>query len=459
MKLPRVMIAAPKSGSGKTMITCALLQVLKNRGEHLVACKCGPDYIDPMFHTKVLGITSRNLDTFFTGENRTRALLQADKTEDDLVIVEGVMGLFDGLGGIREEGSSYHLAKVTRTPIILVVDAKGMGRSVLPMLAGFRAYDTEHLIRGVILNRMSKSFYEILTPIIEQELGITVLGYFPEEKDMNIESRHLGLKLPDEIENLKQQVEKAANQFETTVSIDNVICIARSAADLQKEEPLVTMPITEERPVIAVAKDEVFCFYYEENLAMLRQLGAEIVFFSPLHDKQLPNGCHGLFLGGGYPELAAEELSRNHGMLVSIRGAIHSDMPSVAECGGFMYLHESMEDNEGRDFSMAGVIPASCRNRGKLVRFGYIETAEKQPYFLPAGEWIRGHEFHYYDSTDNGNNCVARKPVTGKEYSCVMAGENHWWGFPHLYYPSNPAFARHFVEEALKYKKRDEGKK
>ena len=164
MKLPRIMIAAPKSGSGKTMITCALLQALKNKGERICACKCGPDYIDPMFHKKVLGITSRNLDTFFTDAKRTRSLLQAEKRENDMVVIEGVMGLFDGLGGIQEEGSSYHLAKVTGTPIVLVVDAKGMGRSVIPLLAGFLAYDTEHLIRGVILNRMSKAYYEVLKP-------------------------------------------------------------------------------------------------------------------------------------------------------------------------------------------------------------------------------------------------------------------------------------------------------
>lgn len=455
MKLPRMMIAAPKSGSGKTMLTCALLQAFKDKGEQVFACKCGPDYIDPMFHQKVLGIPSRNLDTFFTDESTTRALLQKDKKENNLVVMEGVMGVFDGLGGIREEGSSYHLAKVTGTPIVLVVDAKGMGRSVLPLIAGFLAYDTHHLIQGVILNRMSKAYYEILKPLMERELGIVVLGFFPEEKGIHMESRHLGLKLPDEIENLREQVRVTAKKLAATVDLEQMLKIARSVEGLEEEADIQIQPITKEKPVIAVARDEAFCFYYEENLALLKQLGAELVYFSPLHDKQLPMQCHGILLGGGYPELVAEELSFNQSMLVSIRQSIQNGMPSVAECGGFMYLHENIADCEGTIYSMVGIISASCKNTGKLVRFGYIEMIEKQCAFLPAGEQIRGHEFHYYDSTQNGEDCVAIKPVTGKQYSCVIAGENHWWGFPHLYYPSNPAFARRFVEQAVKYKEKE----
>lgn len=456
MKLPRIMIAAPKSGSGKTMITCALLQALKNKGEQVFACKCGPDYIDPMFHQKVLGIPSRNLDTFFTDESMTRALLQKDKQENDMVVMEGVMGLFDGLGGIREEGSSYHLAKVTGTPIVLVVDAKGMGRSVIPMIAGFLSYDTDHLIQGIILNRMSKSYYEILKPLIEEELEIVVLGYFPEKKGLHIESRHLGLKLPDEIEDLREQVKETAEKLVATVDLEYMLKIAEKAEKLEEETDLQIQPVAIDKPVIAVARDEVFCFYYEENLALLKRLGAELVFFSPLHDKRLPAQSHGILIGGGYPELVAERLSKNQSMLASIRQAIKMGIPSVAECGGFMYLHEAIADCDGTEYPMVGVISASCKNTGKLVRFGYIEVTEKQSCFLPNKEQIRGHEFHYYDSTENGEDCLARKPVTGKEYPCVIAGENYWWGFPHLYYPSNPAFARCFVEEAVKYKKREE---
>ena len=183
-KIRRIMIAAPKSGSGKTTITCGLLQIFKENGEDISSCKCGPDYIDPMFHRQVRGVPARKLDTFFTGEEGTRKLFLKDRREDELVVMEGVMGLYDGLGGIQEEGSSYHLAKVTQTPIILVVDAKGMGKSVLALIAGFLQYDTHHLIKVVLLNRMSKGYYDIIKPLIEKELSVKVVGYFPEQKDI-----------------------------------------------------------------------------------------------------------------------------------------------------------------------------------------------------------------------------------------------------------------------------------
>ncbi|MBQ2801361.1 MAG: cobyrinate a,c-diamide synthase [Lachnospiraceae bacterium] len=460
MKFNRIMIAAPKSGSGKTTITCAFLQALKNKGQKVVSYKCGPDYIDPMFHEKVIGIPSKNLDTFFTGEEKTRELFLKNRTEADFAVLEGVMGLFDGLGGIREEGSSYHLAKVTKTPIILVVDVKGMGRSVLPLIAGFLAYDKEHLIRGVILNRMSKAYYEIVKPLIEDELKVSVLGYFPNQKKLQIESRYLGLVMPYELKDIKEQLQIISDEFAKTVSVEAIRQLAESAEGLEdnfKKEKCSNFEgqvYKEDKPVIAVAKDEAFCFYYEDNLLMLQESGAEIRYFSPLHDNKLPDDCNGLFIGGGYPELYLKELSSNNRMRESVKQAYDDGMPIVAECGGFMYLHSAIIDKEGVSHAMAGVIPATCSNKGKLVRFGYIEIKEKRSSFLPEGEGIKGHEFHYYDSTYNGENCLAIKPVTHREYSCVIEGENHWLGFPHLYYPSNPAFAKRFVKKAEEYRER-----
>ena len=469
MKFKRVMIAAPKSGSGKTTITCALLQALKNRGQQVVSYKCGPDYIDPMFHKQVIRIPSKNLDTFFTGEEKTRELFLKNRTEEDFAVLEGVMGLFDGLGGIREEGSSYHLAKVTKTPIVLVVDAKGMGRSVVALIAGFLAYDKEQLIKGVILNRMSKNYYEIVKPLMEEELKISVLGYFPECKEIHIESRHLGLVMPEELTDIREQLRNTAEEFVKTVSVDGIMQIAENAeeitfknrvADNQRLGNRATACYSEENcsmensPVIAVARDEAFCFYYEDNLLLLQENGAKLKYFSPLHDRALPEDCNALLLGGGYPELYAEQLSANKSMLRSVKQAFDNGMPIVAECGGFMYLHSEMEDKEGTSYSMAGIVPGTCSYKGKLVRFGYIEVQEKQSRFLPEGQRIRAHEFHYFDSTDNGNNCLAIKPVTGREYSCIIEGENYWLGFPHLYYPSNPTFAEKFVEKAENYRER-----
>lgn len=454
MKIRRVMLAAPKSGSGKTMLTCALLQTLKDRGEQVISYKCGPDYIDPMFHKKVIDIPSKNLDTFFTNEEQTKRRFLSGRTEREIAVLEGVMGLYDGLGGVRKEGSSYHLAEVTDTPVILVVDAKGMGKSILALIAGFLAYDEKKLIKGVLLNRMSKSYYQILKPLIEQELKIRVVGYFPEYKRFQIESRHLGLKMPEELPHIKKELKLLSQAFAETVSLDEIMTIAEEAGGLSQPgiEGVKKGTENKDMPVIAVARDEAFCFYYEDNLQLLEEYGARLSYFSPLHDRTLPQECDGILLGGGYPELYAEELGENKTMLSQIREAISDGTPVVAECGGFMYLHEFIQDKENKKQNMTGVIPAGCHDTGKLVRFGYIEIKEKKASFLPEGQVIRGHEFHYFDSEKNGEDCIASKPVSGKTYPCILAGETYWMGFPHLYYPSNPAFARNFVEKAAKRK-------
>lgn len=461
MNTKRVMIAAPKSGSGKTIVTCALLWALKSKGWKVVSCKCGPDYIDPMFHEKVIGIPSENLDTFFTGEGRTRELLFRHTVNSDFAVLEGVMGLYDGLGGVREEGSSYHLAKITETPVILVIDAKGMGRSLVSLIAGFLAYDREHLIRGVLLNRISKGYYEVVKPLIEEELKIPVTGFLPEREEWKIESRYLGLRMPGEEKDIRERLQAVSEEFKKNVSIENIINIAGSAAKPGTDRgPVKTEQKTDGKggrktdgPVIAVARDEAFCFYYRDNLLLLEESGAKIRYFSPLRDEKLPERCHGLLLGGGYPELFAGRLSENSKIRTAIRKAVENGMPVVAECGGFMYLHSSLTDKEGVSYDMAGVIPGTCFYTGKAVRFGYVEIQEKKSYFLPKDGKIKGHEFHYYDSTCNGEDAVAVKPVTGREYSCMIEGEMRWMGFPHLYYPSNPDFAKAFVEKAQRYKK------
>ncbi len=461
MQLRRVMIAATKSGSGKTMITCALLKALKNRGEKVLSYKCGPDYIDPMFHAKALGVPAGNLDTFFTGEEETRRILAGSAKEENIAVMEGVMGLFDGLGGSQEEGSSYHLAKVTKTPIVLVADVKGMGvRSMIPLLAGFLLYDKERLIKGVLLNRISEGYYKTVKPLIEGELQIPILGFFPEAKDLCIESRHLGLVMPQELNGIKEKLQKMARKLENTVSVSAIMEIAENAKELgfnKERRKGENFPgkkdFPEDKPVIAVAKDEAFCFYYRENLLLLEKSGAEIKYFSPIRDQELPPGCHGILLGGGYPELYAEKLSLNHSMQEAIRQAVESGVPIVAECGGFMYLHSSLTGKDGISYAMAGVIPGKCFYTDRLVRFGYVEIQEKESSFLSKGNRIKGHEFHYFDSTDNGNGAVAIKPITDRSYPCIMTGENYWMGFPHLYYPSNPEFARSFVEKASQYKR------
>ena len=356
MKTPGVMIAAVKSGSGKTTVTCAFLKQLLCRKKHPVSFKCGPDYIDPMFHEQVLKIPSKNLDTFFSDASQIQALYEMELPGHDIAVLEGVMGLYDGLGGIREEGSSYHLAKTLDVPVILVVDAHGMGKSVIPLIAGFLQYDEKKLIKGVILNRTSKMFFDTIAPLIEEELSIKALGCIPNEKELTLGSRHLGLILPEEMKELNFQLEKAGQLLEKYVDVDAMIGIAECA--LREKEETVTEEVKPEEKEnleekaysgkvtifsqaifsgknklydrensgtntipsrIAVAKDEAFCFYYRDNLRMLEHYGAELVFFSPLHDEKLPENIHGLLLGGGYPELYAKQLAENESMRKSIK--------------------------------------------------------------------------------------------------------------------------------------------
>ncbi len=632
--LPRFMLAAPSSGSGKTMITCGILQALKNRGLNPASFKCGPDYIDPMFHSKVIGAKSRNLDTFFADERTVRYLFartasQGRRTSQKetydmrgkqvpsqggfltpgISVFEGVMGIYDGLGGTSAKASSYDLAAVTDTPVILVVNARGMSLSVIPLIHGYVDYQKQlgkEVIRGVILNQTTKMTCMLLKEQIEAQTGICVYGYVPQLADCVVESRHLGLVTPDEIRDLRQRIERLGAELEQCLDMEGILTLADSAADYQDRELRMPeaaakfcgvfgaggpeagaaagtwrpeaegcsqneagaavgapRPEPEEcfqnekntssvpRVRIAVAMDEAFCFYYQDNLDLLELMGAEIVPFSPLHDKKLPDRTDGLLLGGGYPELYAKALSENTAMKAQIRDRIEEGMPYLAECGGFMYLHETMEDMEGNAYPMCGCIEGEAYRTPKLSRFGYItlevaeggktslasgqkkaaeggktslateqkeaveggktslateqkevaedgktlsapeqkETAcehnagkktgdtagdanrsglffaERQTIPIPAisansamhlllaeGQTIRAHEFHYFDSTNPGSSCTAKKPTGSRQWSCIHGTDRSMAGYPHLYYWSNPEFAYRFLEKVREQK-------
>ncbi len=455
---PRFMLAAGASGSGKTLITCGILQALKNRGLAVSAFKCGPDYIDPMFHERVLKTKSRNLDTFFTDEETTRYLFWKNAAGTDISVMEGVMGYYDGLGGISEQASAYDLARVTDTPVVLVVDTKGMSLSVLAYLKGFLTYREDSGIRGVILNRMSAMLYPQVKRMIEAELGVRVFGYVPKVEDCVIESRHLGLVLPGEVEALEEKLKKLAGILEGSLDLDALLELAGTAGEQKAADG--RRYALEERgrkgePVrIALARDEAFCFIYEDNLQLLRELGAQFTEFSPIHDTQLPKGVGGMLLYGGYPELYAKELSANTAMRRAIREAVEGGIPVMAECGGFMYLHRSMEDMEGNAYPMAGVIDGEAYRTRTLGRFGYIELEAIAENTKEAAqeERLRGHEFHYFDSTSCGEAYLARKPLRKRSWKCIHKTETMLAGFPHLYYYSNPHLAAEFVEKCRAYK-------
>lgn len=475
----RIMIAAPKSGSGKTLITCGLLAAFRKRGLQVASFKCGPDYIDPMFHSKVLKAKSRNLDTFFTDSIVTRFLLQEGSEGTDLSVMEGVMGYYDGLGGISTRASAYDLASVTETPVVLVVNAKGMSLSVLAELKGFLTYQEESRIRGVILNEMSPMMYSEIRDRIEKELSVRVFGYVPKVEKLFLESRHLGLVLPEEVEDLQKKFEDFAGILENSLDIDGLLALAEEAAPLTDgkkiavpgnkeqemlpeelwnrfsvEEKDLDLEIQKERPLIAVARDEAFCFLYEDNLRLLGKLGAELVFFSPIHDGKVPEMADGMILCGGYPELFARELSENMSMKHSVRDRIREGFPCMAECGGFLYLHRSMEDMEGKAWEMAGAIEERAFKTEKLGRFGYITLTPNRKGILngSAGE-IRAHEFHYFDSTGNGADFHAGKPLRKRSWECIHGSPSQMLGFPHLYYYSNPKYALGFLKAALDWKK------
>ncbi|WP_294239397.1 cobyrinate a,c-diamide synthase [Pseudobutyrivibrio sp.] len=445
MNCYRIMLAANKSGSGKTTITCGLLGALKERGLNPCSFKCGPDYIDPMFHRNVLGIPSGNLDTFFTEDDVTRELFE-NEFSGDISVIEGVMGLFDGIGGVELTGSSYDLARVLKTPIILVIDAKGAGRSVLAEIRGFLDYDSEHLIKGVILNKTSKAFGAKLADLIEEELHIKCFGTVAEEKNVELSSRHLGLYLPQEIDDINKKLEKQKNLVLDGVDIDGIIELSKTVPEIKAASKIFVQPskASDNKLRLGVARDEAFCFYYRENLAMLQARGVELVEFSPLRDHHLPENISGILLGGGYPENYLSALQGNTQIKAEIKKAMDRGIPMLAECGGFMYLLDNIKNEQDKTYNMIGAINGSAYWTGKLVRFGYV-TIEAE------GFEIKGHEFHYYDTDNNGSSFTAKKPTGNRSWQCIHKVGPSYIGFPHLYYPSAPVFVDKFVEAMKNY--------
>lgn len=446
---PRVLLAAPSSGSGKTWITCGLLQAFINRGFKTASFKCGPDYIDPMFHSNIIGTVSKNLDSFFTEDEITKYLFCKTAKNVEISIIEGVMGYFDGIAN-TVKGSAYEIAQITHSPVILIINCKGMGNSVIPIIKGFLSYKKDSRIKGVILNQISSSLYPEIKKKIEEELSVTVYGYVPKMEKYKIESRHLGLVLPNEVDCLKENIEGLADVLEETVEIEKILELSKGVESITYKEPKISK--LDCGVTIGVAMDEAFCFIYKDNLDLLEQIGAKLTYFSPVHDKELPNDLDGLLFYGGYPELYAKKLSENTSMREAIYNKIRKGMPYMAECGGFMYLHEHLEDEYRTSYPMVGVIHADCYKTEKLQRFGYIELCSNgKKIFGKEVEKLKGHEFHYYDSTDNGSSCIANKPFRNKKWECIHGDEKSIAGFPHLFYYSDTTIPFNFLKTCALY--------
>lgn len=448
--LPRILIGAPGSGSGKTTIVCGILQALINKGLSIVSFKCGPDYIDPMFHKEALGLESRNLDLFFNDKATINYLLAKNSKEADLAVIEGVMGYYDGLAGKSYEASSYDLARSTKTPSVLIIDCKGKSVSILAEIKGFMELESDCNIKAVILNRVSPMIFEEIKKLIEETLRIEVLGFMPMIKECSLESRHLGLVTAQEVGNLKAILDTLAKQVSESIDLDKLIRIAKTAPEIEFTKPDIACG---EKVRIGVAKDKAFCFYYQDNLDLFSELGAEICYFSPLEDKKLPENLQGLYFGGGYPELYLKELEENDVMKQSIKKALSEGTPCMAECGGFMYLHEVVKDKLGNAYKMVGAIEGESFYADKLVRFGYIDMeAEKTNLLCTEGMHLKGHEFHYWDSTNSGDCFHAQKPLRKKDWKCVIGNENLYAGYPHVHFYSNIKSAERFVDICRKRK-------
>ncbi|MBQ7317453.1 MAG: cobyrinate a,c-diamide synthase [Phascolarctobacterium sp.] len=445
-KMPRVMISAAGSGSGKTTITCGILKALLNRGIKVAAFKSGPDYIDPMFHSRVIGAKSRNLDVFMLGKETVKLLAAKNSAQVEVSVFEGAMGFYDGMGKTAE-ASAYDLARTCDVPVILVVNGKGAALSIAAQLKGFREFRKDSHIVGAILNNVNPMSYAYYKDVIEAESGVKLLGYFPVLQDCNFESRHLGLVTAEEIGNLQAIVDRLAAQAEKSLDLQGILEIAKAAPVLnynpQKIEPLGKVRL-------ALAQDKAFCFYYQDALDLLTELGAELLPFSPINDPHLPE-CDGLVLGGGYPELYAQQLADNAGLRLEIKEALAKGLPCFAECGGFMYLLERYAEGD-TSYPWVGALPGETHMTARLNRFGYVTlTAQQDNLLCKAGEQINGHEFHYSDSSNNGAGFLAQKASGKGEWYCANVSSTLYAGYPHLHLWGNVNFARSFVQACLAY--------
>lgn len=457
------MITAASSGSGKTMITCGILELFKRKGLNPLACKCGPDYIDGLFHKQVLELEGMNLDSYFEAPEELR-----DKysrlSKGHLPVVEGVMGYFDGLGGSTTRASSWEVAHILDLPAVLVVDARGASVSLAAVIKGFLEFGRPmgSQIKAVIFNRMSPMLYPRIRELVERETGIRAAGFVPELDFLKVGSRHLGLVLPEEIAGLREQMNRLGKCLEETIDWEFLeeLGAEKEERDALEEENTEASCTAAFSFRLGIAMDEAFCFYYQDNLRLLERLGGELVYFSPIHDRSLPEQLDGLILGGGYPELYCEALSLNESMRESVKKAAEGGLPVLGECGGYLYLLEELEAEDGRIWPMTGVLKGKGYKKGKNSRFGYIGVeAEKDRLYLKPGEQIRGHEFHYWDCEVLEEEWVmrAKKPVGNRSWPCIRIKNQVMAGFPHLFYPSCPAFAVRFAKACVRYKrKRDE---
>lgn len=443
-----LVIAGTHSGVGKTTVATGIMAVLCRKGYKVQPFKVGPDYIDPSYHSAVCGLPSRHLDTWLLERSAVVELFGRAMTGKELAVVEGVMGLFDGFRGEGDEGSTAHVAKLLGLPVILVVDASAAARSVGALVLGFKGFDPELNVAGVILNGIAgEKHLEFIRPSLEQ-IEIPLLGCLPKRPDLALPERHLGLIPTVERRVSVEFYGRLAEQVERTIDVDRILRLA-GPIDLSASDSCLLFPKAHRtaKVAIAVARDKAFNFYYPDSLDLLEAWGAEIVPFSPLEDRELPPGIGGVYIGGGFPELYARELSENSSMRLRVKEAAQSGLPIYAECGGLMYLGESIEDSEGKYYPMAAVFPYRSSMKGSRLTLGYrnVSALDDNP-LMGKGESVRGHEFHLSALQGEAGNIAAYDVLDQPGRKEGFRVKNTMASYIHLHLGSRRSLAPSFVE-------------
>ncbi|AEH48104.1 cobyrinate a,c-diamide synthase [Parageobacillus thermoglucosidasius] len=451
----RIVIAGTESGVGKTTVTIGLMAALRQKGYTVQGFKCGPDYIDPTYHTAVTGRRSRNLDSWMVGHETVQAICAKGCEGADIAIIEGVMGLFDGKRPTTNEGTTAEISVLTKSPVLLVIDCSGMARSAAAIVRGFQTFDKRVRIAGVIANRVgSEGHFRLVKTAIEQECGIPVIGFLQKDDMLHIPERHLGLIPSIERGELDGFFAKLGERVAETVDLNALLKLSEAPA---LSAPRSYINVNKSYNVrIAVAKDAAFHFYYPENLELLQAYGAELVFFSPLAGEPLPDDVDGLYIGGGFPEEFAKTLSEQQNVKQSIKAAIESGLPTLAECGGFMFLTEAIETTDGSCYDMVGVIPGRVVMHSKLVALGYREVkGEKGNFLLPEGLRARGHEFHYSTYEAEGGLPFAYETtgLRGVKKDGYQR-ENLIAGYIHFHFASCPPMVENWLKRCKEVKER-----
>ncbi len=449
-----LVIAGTQSGVGKTTVTLGLLYALARRGLKVQPFKVGPDFIDPGHHTRAAGRVCRNLDGWMLSREANLALFRRQAREVDVAVVEGVMGLFDGYDGASEAGSTAQMAKWLGLPVLLVVDARAMARSAAALVHGFASFDPALGLAGVVFNRVgSAAHLEYLNQALSSLNGVRGFGGLPRDQELAIPERHLGLATAEDHPLEDSYLGHLADRLETHLDLEGLLEALPPLTLPEEPAPAVTPPLVR----LGIARDRAFCFYYPENLELLASFGAELVPFSPLKDRELPAGLHGVYLGGGYPELYAERLAANEGLKQALKQGAVGGLPIYAECGGLMYLAREILDLEGRAHPMAGVLPFTVRMLPRLKALGYREVTLTAPGLLgPAGTTARGHEFHYSEILGEPDDVARLYRLTPRRGGAAVSegyGDgNVLASYVHLHFGSNPEVARHLVASCRAYK-------